>query len=108
MRISDWSSDVCSSDLPVFAQALGHQRQRLDDRLADIIGQRCRRRARATLGTVDLAEIRRFLGPFLQILEDFVDEQIGRASGRESVWPYVEVSVVPVSLTNKTKQHKSI
>src|SRR3546814_3654199 len=29
MRISDWSSDVCSSDLPDFSQATDTQRERM-------------------------------------------------------------------------------
>src|SRR3546814_6659513 len=29
MRISDWSSDVCSSDLPAFAEAFPRQQRRL-------------------------------------------------------------------------------
>src|SRR3546814_5902515 len=37
MRISDWSSDVCSSDLPTFAPAYGN-RGRLLQRLEDFRG----------------------------------------------------------------------
>src|SRR3546814_10098450 len=32
MRISDWSSDVCSSDLPVLAVVAQHLRERREDR----------------------------------------------------------------------------
>src|SRR3546814_10006372 len=38
MRISDWSSDVCSSDLPAFQAAFGGGGQRLDAIEADDFG----------------------------------------------------------------------
>src|SRR3546814_4526124 len=69
MRISDWSSDVCSSDL-----------QRAPAAGRGLLVRRCaafgaRRRRRAGLGTLRPA------GPF--------DGQIGRASCRERVCQYV-------------------
>src|SRR3546814_4452174 len=85
MRISDWSSDVCSSDLDLFA----------DDGVA--IG-----RDDADLG--DLVRTGDGLGTRLQVLDDLGDGQIdaelqvhrvhaggkiGRASCRERVCQYV-------------------
>src|SRR3546814_18307475 len=101
MRISDWSSDVCSSDLPrngvLHHGAAGrrdtqglrssqiHIRKRLaarhvlaaEDALAKTIGQ-------AHLGQLQF-------------------HQIGSASCRERVCQYVKISVVAVSL-KKQKQ----
>src|SRR3546814_8487833 len=41
MRISDWSSDVCSSDLSVAAAAATSFRSESDWRLSDIMHQPC-------------------------------------------------------------------
>src|SRR3546814_851548 len=38
MRISDWSSDVCSSDLPGYVRSLGLDRRRAARRHADLRG----------------------------------------------------------------------
>src|SRR3546814_2835911 len=35
MRISDWSSDVCSSDLPAIDQQKGEQGHQVDDRIIE-------------------------------------------------------------------------
>src|SRR3546814_20876969 len=94
MRISDWSSDVCSSDLnrrgggPALTPAVGahrhHQRVAVDanleliDQLALALGTRAGRPA------------------------DRQPNQIRTAPCRESVCPYVWLSEVAVSL-NKTK-----
>src|SRR3546814_5912082 len=76
MRISDWSSDVCSSDLAAVAVALDRAAQ---DRVA--VG----------LGHVD-AE-RRGRAPALLDFQDFdrtgIGVEIGRASCRERVCQYV-------------------
>src|SRR3546814_11231353 len=97
MRISDWSSDVCSSDLidgqvviahrralghaPIgFAGAVGVDRQRqLELRVRSAMRQPQRALERRCHG-----EARR--------------HQIGRASWRERVWQYVSISVVADSL----------
>src|SRR3546814_11132013 len=76
MRISDWSSDVCSSDLPAgqFGDAF------------HLVG--------------DGAEL--FVeGDAFQLLR----VEIGRASCRERVCQYVSISVVAVSLKNKIQSH---
>src|SRR3546814_10470114 len=70
MRISDWSSDVCSSDLPVERAAVQH-----------LLGP-----PRHLKGQV--AQLRR-LAAGAELLQPFRLEEIGRASCRESVCQYV-------------------
>src|SRR3546814_13957659 len=95
MRISDWSSDVCSSDLIAIGDA--------DPRLvmrgvieADVVADGGVRPWIACGGL-------RLCRPRHQ-REDRA--QIGRASCRERVCQYVSISVVAVSLKKKTK-HKN-
>src|SRR3546814_2268393 len=89
MRISDWSSDVCSSDLP---------RNEVWMTRLNVIG-RWRRREWRRCGSVDLQHReKRFLRnlhgshllhaplPLLLLLEEL---EIGRASCRERVCQYV-------------------
>src|SRR3546814_15567570 len=99
MRISDWSSDVCSSDL-----IRAHAQQQLQD------GRRIFRFD--TFGDEDfwggqlqlheaLANVtpRQALAPGLKISSRALPpDQIGRASCRERVCPYVSISVGAVSL----------
>src|SRR3546814_17801306 len=110
MRISDWSSDVCSSDLD---EALdpGAELDLIDcldaaierDRGRDVLLRhsgncdRWRRRRRRLLGLFLLAA-----GSEQQRAGD-QGQEIGRASCRERVCPYVSISVVPVSLQKKTQ-----
>src|SRR3546814_2938295 len=93
MRISDWSSDVCSSDLPPHRGAFGEDRD--PALLLQVIGIHC-----SFLDTLVVAE-----GP--RLAEQLVDEsgfsmidvgdngdiaqrhEIGRASCRERVCQYV-------------------
>src|SRR3546814_5055352 len=99
MRISDWSSDVCSSDLADQRRALdrgGHLA------VLDQVGLRGREHELAA-GDVDLAaaeidgvEAALHRGDDLLRLAE-----IGRASCRESVCQYVEISVVAGSLKKK-------
>src|SRR3546814_18734641 len=77
MRISDWSSDVCSSDLEVIALSL-----------SDL------RRNRVALRS----ELADGLPP---IAGDRIQLQTGRASCRDRVCQYVSISVVAVSLNKK-------
>src|SRR3546814_13950806 len=94
MRISDWSSDVCSSDLHRLAARFGVH----DDLGQDIMGD-----VLAALG-IDDAEIAALAHHRAQILERdvaaafgvvettvriFLDDEIGRASCRERVCQYV-------------------
>src|SRR3546814_16787989 len=109
MRISDWSSDVCSSDLGVkrgFSAALRSAENRgsgiarhvaelfLDADQLVVFGEPVRAREAAGL---DLSAIgrdrevgdRRILGLARTVRHDGgVAREIGRASGRERVWPY--------------------
>src|SRR3546814_1427722 len=68
MRISDWSSDVCSSDLlDLFAQANAHQRvmnqsQPVAQRRADMVHKLDGRSTCTALGTVDYYEVGRNAG----------------------------------------------
>src|SRR3546814_13203859 len=108
MRISDWSSDVCSSDLT----RLGDERfgQRVFADLVEARGQP------QHLGLVEPANADRLVerGPALGeraglVHDPGVDpaavfDQIGRASCRERVCQYVSISVVAVSLQKKNKQ----
>src|SRR3546814_11159995 len=100
MRISDWSSDVCSSDLyynaipgprPAFRQVF---RIFGMDRLGWLVPWEFS----PTLVAAFLVAIALFVrGQRVHR----VDGEIGIASCRESVWPYVSISVAAVSLTNK-------
>src|SRR3546814_11082773 len=97
MRISDWSSDVCSSDLiletisiailaatrgrrPMFGAAARKDKAMIDIRKFDSLGH-------ADHGWLDARHHFSFAG-----------YQTGRASCREGVCQYVEISVVAGSL----------
>src|SRR3546814_18267044 len=96
MRISDWSSDVCSSDL-VEAYAAG--------RVEAVITFASEGPALEASGARRIFDSRQLPGEIVDVL--VVDrqrvnpeQQIGRASCRERVCQYVYVSVVAVSLKN--------
>src|SRR3546814_19199497 len=91
MRISDWSSDVCSSDLLAQDLDLAH---------APIGAQHCHvARAPAVLD-MDVDAVAEFLRAGDDRSEARARE-IGRASCRERVCQYVYISVVAVSLKKK-------
>src|SRR3546814_17787191 len=98
MRISDWSSDVCSSDLHAF---LGARYLATVRHGASLSYAPARARVEREPELLEL-------GPsyaLYAVLEAVVDTylQIGRAPCREGVCQYVKISVVPVSLKqNKT------
>src|SRR3546814_17801321 len=109
MRISDWSSDVCSSDLLEPSAGTG-----LLAILAEIAG--------GSLILNELAETRAdllsHLFPAISVtrfdaaqIHDHLDPanvptvEIGRASCRERVCQYVEISVVAGSLKKKNIKH---
>src|SRR3546814_12649534 len=104
MRISDWSSDVCSSDLRVAGHGRGPTARRRPpqrDRPSPPRGGDVRRAAARRHGGG-----RRHPLPALLLLPSRPNE-IGRASCRERVCQYVEISVVAVSLkTKNNKQHR--
>src|SRR3546814_2684143 len=82
MRISDWSSDVCSSDLLPLAEVLAYYK----DPAASVL----QRRLQLTLDALDRSRL-----PADEPLEGAIDRlatvarQIGRASCRERVCQYV-------------------
>src|SRR3546814_16772707 len=102
MRISDWSSDVCSSDLALsganggLAVTLEYDAGATVEGGADRMSEQFAALLGAVLGAPDSElDDPDIVGP---------REQIGRASCRERVCQYVSISVVAVSL-NKQKKH---
>src|SRR3546814_15071389 len=98
MRISDWSSDVCSSDL-------------LPDLLADVPGKELALRFDHQLELLvvepHIEQSIRGIARADALLSGALTHgsaQIGRASCRERVCQYVSISVVAVSLKKKTKK----
>src|SRR3546814_15814463 len=89
MRISDWSSDVCSSDLLAADQRGGERRA--PDRAAQL---RPQMRHCADVVLVAMGQ--------QQAVQPVAMPEIGRASCRERVCQYVSISVVAASLK---KQH---
>src|SRR3546814_19241037 len=120
MRISDWSSDVCSSDLAVDPGEL------LLEHLGDAVLDRFGRGARIAGADVDLDrgdigilldrqrkdraqpaqhdDDRQHPGENRSVDED----EIGRAACRERVCQYVYISVVAGSLKNTKRQTYSV
>src|SRR3546814_14597086 len=102
MRISDWSSDVCSSDLAP------HPRLTMDDLPQAVLFACTQNSVRSPIGE---ALLKHLLGHRVYVdsvgvrsreIDPFVLEvKIGRASCSERVCQYVSNSVVPVSLTTK-------
>src|SRR3546814_14515975 len=100
MRISDWSSDVCSSDL--LGAGLAH-RSGDADHLA--LHPRARGPAKRLQRRRAVRHQHMGLGDGLAddrarraLAERLVDEEIGRPSCRERMCQYVSISVVAVSL----------
>src|SRR3546814_13253596 len=94
MRISDWSSDVCSSDLP---DGPSSATTPPSDTSRSI--PRSTSTGAAPVPSVSV----RFRA---DIARDRLVTQIGRASCRERVCQYVQISAVAVSF--KEKRHKQI
>src|SRR3546814_18892272 len=110
MRISDWSSDVCSSDLWRNSRQRGGFWTYSEPFKVEFAGSRNPRVRRMLLRF-----IRRNRGLFRDpcgtryLSKSSCDRsagrghiQIGRASCREGVGPYVEILVVAVSLKKKS------
>src|SRR3546814_14630622 len=113
MRISDWSSDVCSSDLPdrgevadrLFAvpHLAADRLVAVDDLVHALLdGRKVGGREGGLPGEVVVEAVfdgraEGDLGAGIEFL------QIGRASGREREGPYVEVSVVAGSFKTTNK-----
>src|SRR3546814_12755654 len=103
MRISDWSSDVCSSDLGelqaqcVMTKAvLRVQRDRLSKGL-----DRGFFIPEPPFHDGQASERFRIIGAQVHRLLELIARKIGRASCRERVCQYVSISVVAVSLKKK-------
>src|SRR3546814_20226174 len=97
MRISDWSSDVCSSDLAAAELPALHSTHP---------------GLWAARGTHAGGRTRHPQHPHLALFQrragsraPSISAQIGRASCRERVCQYVSISVVPVTLKKKQTQN---
>src|SRR3546814_18688897 len=103
MRISDWSSDVCSSDLKSFDNAI----RLLGPPPAAGLGSRRHGGAQPeAAGTLNAVRPALLQLPGLLPLgrgppPGLGHHPIGRASYRDRVWQYVEFSVVARNLTKK-------
>src|SRR3546814_17592829 len=89
MRISDWSSDVCSSDLS------GLARHEQADVVVELIGGSDG--PALTLARETLKQGRHFVTANKAMIAHHGLEQIGRASCRERVCQYVSIPVDAVS-----------
>src|SRR3546814_12389964 len=105
MRISDWSSDVCSSDLTrqvdrfVDVERIGAAMAHITEGAATrTLVAHDHERGRAFAKALAYVRARGLFAHSMQIMlaQDFLDE-IGRASGRERVCQYGSISVVAVS-----------
>src|SRR3546814_19355219 len=125
MRISDWSSDVCSSDLQ-FSRSFTVSVERTlsilkpDVIAKNVVGQVVARIESAGLKVIasrmthlTQTEAEGFYAvhrerPFFGDLVKFMisGPEIGSASCRERVCKYVSISVVAVSLKKKTQTNK--
>src|SRR3546814_4277522 len=86
MRISDWSSDVCSSDLPSRASVRTRE-QRADQQYHDADANR-------SIGKIEDQKWAPFADMQVQEIDheakaDAIEDKIGRASCRERVCQYV-------------------
>src|SRR3546814_15833511 len=99
MRISDWSSDVCSSDLRATRQVDDLGRLRLDLRIALVIGEA---NQSVGVGHVQIIAHQRHAERRVEVFQ----KKIGRASCRERVCQYVWISVVAGQLKTKTNSSK--
>src|SRR3546814_12431943 len=113
MRISDWSSDVCSSDL--FARSTPDHRNIIHRVLLSTptskIAGRMERRPRHQLRTPARYETLAQRGCEYDDRDRYLPtwtrrdiRQIGKASCRERVWQYGYISVVGGSFKTKTNQ----
>src|SRR3546814_11000517 len=98
MRISDWSSDVCSSDLWCSSRSTCPTRTTRDLDPINI-------RALCLQADAELSGDPQLRAAAQRTVQR--DEQIGRASCRERVCQYVWISVVAVSLKKKKKRKHS-
>src|SRR3546814_15065874 len=107
MRISDWSSDVCSSDLSIEALEQVRLLTNLEtdtQKLLQVIliGQP---ELRELLARDDLRQLAQRITARFHLVPLDEAGKLGRASCRERVCQYGEISVVAVSLKKKDKQN---
>src|SRR3546814_17690601 len=109
MRISDWSSDVCSSDLVVPALnarfALNAANARWGSLYDALYGTDALDAPPAKPGGYDGDRGAAVIARAKTLLDEVVP-QLGRASCRERVCQYVWISVVAVSLQQQSKYTK--
>src|SRR3546814_11291373 len=98
MRISDWSSDVCSSDL---LRAGGDRGSRAGLRRLVVLGTGARPGLRPGCGGLGADHRLPLCARPGDAAVDY-DGEIGRAACRERVCQYVLISVVAVSLKKNT------
>src|SRR3546814_19188948 len=107
MRISDWSSDVCSSDLPRVWYSMPRSPHRIPNSRGiaytsfwrwEEVGGLVRLDSQQT-ATLRRSDRERFSAE----VKAFVEGKIGRASCRERGGQYVEISVVAVSFKKKNE-----
>src|SRR3546814_15621143 len=114
MRISDWSSDVCSSDLPAVwidvslreqAQIAGYTVVDAGTVVATHLNHLMHRHGGNLLGRQEVQQLLDHVGKEApKLIEDLVPKtisQIGRASCRERVCQYVYILVVAVRIKKK-------
>src|SRR3546814_12106716 len=108
MRISDWSSDVCSSDLHGVIEYRRHGAIEPPDRLEPEWIAAEQSNSTIILGQDAVLKLLRCIQPGIHPEAEMTRylHQIGRASCRERVCQYGEISVVAVSLKKK-KQDKT-
>src|SRR3546814_18797344 len=101
MRISDWSSDVCSSDLRLRPWAARSEMAtfRQVDRARNLAAQEEAGELPAGIGIEHRRQQRPAVG-----MQRRLEEQIGSAACRERVWQYVGISVVVGALTATEKE----
>src|SRR3546814_16956215 len=109
MRISDWSSDVCSSDLPELQNAYRHYR--LAKHLAETLNRNdpaviAADVARAHDWIADQLDQGRVFDPLKSRDEGGVSQEIGRAAIRERVGHYVKHAGVVVELKKNRQNRK--
>src|SRR3546814_18979700 len=100
MRISDWSSDVCSSDLPVRHVAGGDTIEIEDDPRRRQTGGRKTRRERIDHFDLTARGLNRLFG-----IVALAPGEIGRASCRARVSQYGEILGGAGSLQKQNKIH---